>query len=52
MTTKRSLPLSDEELEEFEASRDLYQELKHAAKEIHAGSGLWLAIIPKLFLLQ
>lgn len=39
MTTKKSLPLSDEELEEFEASRDLYAELKQAAREIEAGLG-------------
>lgn len=39
MTTKRSLPLNDDELEEFEASRDLYAELKQAAKEIEAGLG-------------
>jgi len=39
MTTKRTLPLSDEELEAFEATRDLYSELKQAAKDIQAGLG-------------
>ncbi|WP_432380877.1 helix-turn-helix domain-containing protein [Duganella sp. P38] len=39
MTTKKSLPLSDEELETYEATRDLYAELKQAAKEIEAGLG-------------
>jgi len=39
MTTKRSLPLSDEELEKFEATRNLYAELKQAAKDIGAGLG-------------
>lgn len=39
MTTKRSPPLSDEELEQFEATRDLYAELKQAAKDIEAGLG-------------
>jgi putative transcriptional regulator len=39
MTTKRSLPLSDGELEKHEAARDLYTELKQAAKDIQAGLG-------------
>ncbi|WP_217428484.1 hypothetical protein [Rugamonas rivuli] len=39
MTMKKSLPLSDEELEAFEATRDLYSELKQAAKDIQAGLG-------------
>ncbi|MYM85832.1 helix-turn-helix domain-containing protein [Rugamonas sp. FT82W] len=39
MTTKKSLPLSDEELEAFETTRDLYLELKQAAKDIQAGLG-------------
>lgn len=39
MTTKKSLPLSDEELETYEATRDLYGELKQAAKDIGAGLG-------------
>lgn len=39
MTTKKSLPLNDEELEKFEATRDLYAELKQAAKDIEAGLG-------------
>ena len=39
MTTKKSLLLSDEELEAFEATRDLYSELKQAAKDIQAGLG-------------
>jgi len=33
------LLLSDEELEAFEATRDLYSELKQAAKDIQAGLG-------------
>lgn len=37
MTTKKSLPLSDEELEAYESTRDLYAELKQAAKDIQAG---------------
>lgn len=39
MTTKRSLPLSDEELEAYEASRDLYAELKQSAKDLQNGLG-------------
>lgn len=38
MTTRKSLPLSDEELEAYEATRDLYAELKQAAQDIQAGS--------------
>lgn len=34
---KKSLLLSDEELEAFEATRDIYAELKQAAKDIQAG---------------
>lgn len=37
MSTKKTLPLSDEELAEFEATRDLYTELMQAAKDIQAG---------------
>ena len=37
MSTKKTLPLCDEELEEFEATRDLYSELMQAAKDIQAG---------------
>lgn len=37
MPTKKTLPLSDEELEEFEATRDLYSELMQAAQDIQAG---------------
>lgn len=39
MTTKKSLPLNDDELEKHEATRDLYTELKQAAKDIQAGLG-------------
>jgi putative transcriptional regulator len=38
MTTKKLLPLSDEELDAYEATRDLYAELKQSAKDIQAGS--------------
>lgn len=38
MTTRKSLPLSDEELDAYEATRDLYAELKQAAQDIQAGS--------------
>lgn len=39
MSTKKSLPLSDDELEEYEAARDLYAELKQGLKEIESGLG-------------
>lgn len=39
MSTKKSLPLSDEELEAYEATRDLYAELKQGLSEIQAGLG-------------
>ncbi|SDG90096.1 Helix-turn-helix [Duganella sp. OV458] len=39
MTTNKSLPFSDEELEKYEATRDLYAELKQGAKDIAAGRG-------------
>jgi len=39
MSTKKSLPLSDEELEAYEATRDLYAELMQAAKDLQAGLG-------------
>ena len=38
MTTKKSLPLSDRELAKYEATRNLYSELKQAAIEIQNGS--------------
>ncbi len=38
MTTRKLLLLSDEELDTYEAMRDLYAELKQAAKDIQAGS--------------
>ena len=39
MSTNRKLPLSDEELQVFEASRDLGAELLQAGKEMKAGLG-------------
>lgn len=39
MITKKSLPLNDEELEAYEATRDLYMELKQSAKDLRAGLG-------------
>ena len=38
MNTKKSLLLSDEELDTYEATRDLYAELKQAAQDIQNGS--------------
>jgi putative transcriptional regulator len=37
--TKKTLPLSDEELEAYEATRDLYAELKLGLEEMQAGLG-------------
>lgn len=39
MRTKKTLPLSDEELEAYEATRDLYAELKLGLEEMQAGLG-------------
>ncbi len=39
MNTKRNLPLSDEELEAFEATRDLAAELLLAGQEMKKGLG-------------
>lgn len=39
MHTKKTLPLSDEELEAYEATRDLYAELKLSLEEMQAGLG-------------
>lgn len=39
MSTNRTLPLSDEELEAFEAECDLGAELLQAGKEMKAGLG-------------
>jgi putative transcriptional regulator len=39
VNTKRTLPLSDEELAAFEATRDLAAELLLAAREMKAGLG-------------
>ena len=39
MSTSRKLPLSDEEFEVFEATRDLGAELLQAGKEMKAGLG-------------
>jgi putative transcriptional regulator len=39
VTTKKSLPLNDEELEAYEASRDLYAELKQSAEDLQNGLG-------------
>ena len=39
MTTKQRLPLSEEELVAYEATRDLYAELKQTARDLKAGLG-------------
>ena len=39
MSTKKLLPLSDDELEAYEARRDLYAEIKQGFEEIEAGLG-------------
>jgi putative transcriptional regulator len=39
MHTKKALPLSDEDLIEFEAGRDLFAELMEGAADIRAGRG-------------
>ncbi|MGV7211019.1 helix-turn-helix domain-containing protein [Oxalobacteraceae bacterium A2-2] len=39
MHTKKGLPLSDEDLIEFEAGRDLFSELMEGAADIRAGRG-------------
>ena len=39
MSANKSLPLSDEDLAAYEASRDLYTELKQSLQDLQAGRG-------------